>query len=94
MYYTWRLQEWHESVIQLLLESGVDINAVNSHHSTALTLAAEYGHVQTCKILISDRSIDVNIRDADGDTALIAAACKGHEGIIELLLMIDELDPN
>jgi len=47
-------------LVQQLLFYGADPNIANSHRSTALHLAAQYGHNEICKVLLGYRD-DVNV---------------------------------
>lgn len=53
--------------------------------TTALHVAAGYGHMNCLEILL-DNGIDVNIMDSTNNTALNDAAYSGHVNIIECLI--------
>ncbi|MGH9764929.1 MAG: ankyrin repeat domain-containing protein, partial [Blastocatellia bacterium] len=57
---------------ELLLDRGVDVNAVNDDGDTALMNAAVYGS-QLCVELLIRRGANVNARNKQGMTALKAA---------------------
>jgi ankyrin repeat protein len=70
--------------VQLLLDSGADVNAKNSLDATALIWAA--ADSQKLRLLL-DRGADVNARTKLGRTPLmVAAACDGCADIVRLLL--------
>ncbi|KAJ8432976.1 hypothetical protein Cgig2_032808 [Carnegiea gigantea] len=76
----------HHEIVNLLLESGVDINLRNYRGQTALMQACQYGHWEVVQTLILFKA---NIHRADyltGSTALHLAALNGHNQCIRLLL--------
>ena len=62
-----------------------DINAKNKFGQTALTSAADKGHLDIIQLLL-DSDANVNARAKYGVTALMKAASKGHLEIAELLI--------
>lgn len=69
--------------LNLLLQSGADINYRDNRVFTALHRAAEMGHIEIVKILLAngaDRSIE-----AEGHTPLSLARAQSNSEIIELL---------
>ena len=71
-------------VVNLLLESGVDVDIVGPDSRTALRAAAWAGHADIVRRLL-DAGADVNRPDAEGRTPLIAAAYMGCVDIIGIL---------
>jgi KN motif and ankyrin repeat domain-containing protein len=47
----------------MLLAAGADVNIQDEDGSTALMCAAEHGHVDMVKLLLSQQDIDVNVSD-------------------------------
>lgn len=75
----------HLEVLDLLIESGVDVDDVGSGERTALRGAAWAGHREiVCRLL--DANADVDRKDSEDRTALMAAAFMDHWEIVELLL--------
>jgi ankyrin repeat protein len=72
-------------VVETLLKSGADVNAVNNYDESALMRAAAAGQYLIVKMLL-DRGADVNAVNIDNETALIMAAQKGDYRSIEALL--------
>jgi len=70
--------------VALLVEKGVDINAVNPNGFTALTEAAFSGKTEMAEILIKSGA-DVNKADLNGTTPLMYAADKDPELVMLLL---------
>lgn len=82
-----------ENLIQgveiLLQHGGVVLNQQDSHGSSALNIASEYGFYTIVKMLLeheTDEIIELNNQDHDGDTPLICASWKNHEKVVKLLL--------
>ncbi|XP_075219769.1 KN motif and ankyrin repeat domain-containing protein 2 kank isoform X2 [Lycorma delicatula] len=71
--------------VQLLLESGADVNIQDEDGSTALMCAAEHGHIDIVKLLFSQPDCDLTITDNDGSTALNIAMEAGNRDIGLLL---------
>src|SRR5215470_611815 len=70
--------------MKLLLEAGVDVNARNAFHATALIWAG--GDAVKSRMLI-EHGADVNVRTQQGRTALMAAAKRnGNADLVRLLL--------
>lgn len=65
-----------ERTVQLMIDSGAEVNSVNKFNNSALMLAAQAGHAKTVELLI-ERGANVNILANNGDTALIAATSNG-----------------
>jgi ankyrin repeat protein len=83
--------------VRLLLQYGqsqISVNLPNNHGSTALLIAAEFGHDEVVKMLLERSEVNVNLQDGDGDTALICAAEFGHIDIVRMLLEMTDLDPS
>jgi ankyrin repeat protein len=57
-----------EETVQLLLDLGANINAVDDHGMTTLIRAAKCGHEKLVKILLS-RGADATVKDKTGWTA-------------------------
>jgi ankyrin repeat protein len=62
-----------ESVVDLLLSRGAEVDAVDDRGRTALMMAAELGHAELVEMLIG-RGADQTARDKSGKTALDLAA--------------------
>jgi hypothetical protein len=85
-----------ESVVKLLLaDARLDPNMTNRYGgTTALIIAARYGHVPVVTLLLADERVDPNIANEDGDTALILSVFKGRDSVVKLLLADERVDPN
>lgn len=76
---------YHEYV-ELLLSLGADVNGYNDYDGkTALMWAAQYGHVETCRLLLRHGAY-VDARTNWGSTALMWAAEFGHIQVCQLLI--------
>lgn len=71
--------------LRRLIESGADINGMDSHGDTPLISATWGKHVDCVKLLLKHRA-DVNKANGEGRTALFCAALSGHAEILRLLL--------
>lgn len=70
---------------RLLLDNGVEINASNDLHQTALIIAVENGDLDTVEMLLKNGA-DVNLVDDADEAALMIAARAGHLDIVNALL--------
>merc|ERR1712062_553836 len=68
-------------MVQLLVESGADLNIRDEDGSTALMCAAEHGQTDTVKFLIAQPDVDISAKDNDGLTALAVAVEAGHRDL-------------
>lgn len=71
---------------RVLLDKGADVNAtpVPSSRDTALTIAADKGHVRFVELLLH-RGAAVEVKNKKGNSPLWLAANGGHLGVVELL---------
>ncbi len=81
------LQAATESSAQLHreLESGVDINATDDDHDTALMQAASEGNLTAVSNLIA-AGANVNLQNEDAESALMMAAAEGYTEIVQALI--------
>ncbi|KAH7008755.1 ankyrin repeat-containing domain protein [Ilyonectria destructans] len=66
-------------------QTGINIDAKDSHGRTPLSWAAEHGHEAVVRLLF-DRGAHIEAADEVGQTPLSWAAAKGHEAVVQLLL--------
>jgi outer membrane protein assembly factor BamB len=72
--------------VQRFLAEGVDVNAKNRYGATALSFAADKGHVEIARVLI-DKGADINVKDTFyQSTPLEWAVFNNHSEIVRLLL--------
>jgi ankyrin repeat protein len=78
--------------LNLLLNSGANVNAINSHQTTALHMAAEKGLLFFVNCLIA-AGAKLELTDSFGNTALHYAAKNGRYRIVKRLIEANE-NPN
>lgn len=77
--------EGHETIVQLLLDQGIDVNAQGGVYGNALQAASESGYEKVIQLLL-DKGADVNAQSGIYGNALEVASYKGHEKVMQLLL--------
>ncbi|CAN9387812.1 unnamed protein product [Alternaria alternata] len=77
-------REGHLGVIEVLLEAGADINAMQSD-DTALIRATSRGHKETVALLL-DKGAEVNALNGYKSNAIQVASSNGNKEILEVLL--------
>lgn len=70
--------------VQLLIESGADVNQSDEDGWTVLMYATLEGYFDIVKVLVK-AGADVNIQSPEGEYALYIAAYSGHEEIFDYL---------
>nr|XP_023030075.1 ankyrin repeat domain-containing protein 17-like [Leptinotarsa decemlineata] len=75
---------------RVLLDKGADVNAipVPSSRDTALTIAADKGHVRFVELLLC-RGAQVEVKNKKGNSPLWLAANGGHQPVVELLYNVN-----
>lgn len=82
-----------KAVVEFLLESGANVNALKSDdNTTALHAAAQEGHLEIVESLVK-AGADVNRPNSDGCSPLWMAAVDGHADIVSFLIESGS-DPN
>ena len=71
--------------IDILINSGIDVNSKTDFNIAALAYAAVYGYSEVVEMLLS-RGVDINSRDNRNRTALTCATHHGNEECVALLL--------
>jgi ankyrin repeat protein len=81
------LLHWHSDakLVQILLDHGADINALNAHHETPLYKAAEKGRLEVVRVLL-EHGADFHIRGKGDQTPFQVAQSREHMEIAQLLL--------
>lgn len=75
-----------------LIDAGARVGAVDCLQRSALTHAAERGHLEVAALLLGH---DANVGyDVEGHTAATLAAMKGHVAIVELMLRDKSIEIN
>ena len=81
----WASKQGYEEGVQILLEKGADVNAVNNKGETALMLAVQSGYENIVHTLL-EKGADINAINNKGETALMLAIQKRYTNIIHFLL--------
>lgn len=80
----WAAEAGHVEAVQMLLDTGADVNAKGGDYSSALHLASAGGHEQVVQILL-DTGADINAEGGDYSSALQAASARGHKQVVQIL---------
>ncbi|KAL8676622.1 MAG: hypothetical protein Q9186_006870 [Xanthomendoza sp. 1 TL-2023] len=80
-------QSGYTRIIQLLLQSGCDVNLKDGTGSTPLHVSAAEGHAEVVRLLVNHGS-DVDAMDNLGWTPIHLATRNGHTDCVELLLRL------
>ncbi|KAF7708056.1 ankyrin repeat and SAM domain-containing protein 3 isoform X2 [Silurus meridionalis] len=75
----------HDNVVNLLLESGVSVNASTAKGLTPLMLAASCGNESIAYFLLQ-QGAELERKDAHGWTALLHSTSTGHQQMVKFLL--------
>ncbi|KAL9048620.1 MAG: hypothetical protein Q9162_007628 [Coniocarpon cinnabarinum] len=75
----------YESIVQLLLYEGADVNARGGEYGTALQAASGKGYDKIVQMLL-DKGADVNAQGPGNSSALRAASGRGYDKIVQMLL--------
>ena len=68
--------------MKTLLHHGAQINSTDGNNSTALTLAAELGHMACVEALLEHETVDIHVRDQSKNQAIHYFSMKGHNDIL------------
>jgi hypothetical protein len=72
-------------ILNILLESGLDINAVGGYRGSAIQAAAYTDNIETVKYLLS-RGADINLAGGRHGCALQAAVCRNNDKVAKFLV--------
>nr|XP_036578870.1 uncharacterized protein CTRU02_11124 [Colletotrichum truncatum]KAF6786253.1 hypothetical protein CTRU02_11124 [Colletotrichum truncatum] len=75
----------HADIVDILLDSGAQIDAVDGYRRTSLQYGAEQGHRGIVEKLLG-AGADSEMVDGNGMTALHIAVCAGHGSVVKLLV--------
>jgi hypothetical protein len=76
------------SSVARLLESGEDVNGLDSNGRGPLYSAVYQNRLAVIQLLCEGQNLDVNVQDIDGVTPLHAASRLGHINIVRLFLTL------
>jgi ankyrin repeat protein len=75
----------HIDIVDLMINTGVDVNTQASDGKTALFLAAQNGHSNVVRRLLMVKNIYLNILDQFGHTPVSIARQNGHNDIVQYI---------
>ncbi|ELU12305.1 hypothetical protein CAPTEDRAFT_120502, partial [Capitella teleta] len=73
-----------DEIVALLIEKGIDVNAVEHSNNTALSFVSSKGYFKIAKMLLEQKA-DPNATNDRGNTPLTIAIKFNHTSIIDLL---------
>lgn len=79
----WAAQHGHEAILDILPPSS--INAQDAVGATALSLAAQRGHLEVVRQLV-EANAELDLQGCDGETALMLASLNGHLEVVQYLV--------
>ncbi|XP_067912834.1 ankyrin repeat and SAM domain-containing protein 3 [Heterodontus francisci] len=75
----------HDTIVHLLLETGVDVNTTTGRGQSALMLAASCGNESIAYFLLQ-QGAELELKDDRGWTALFHCTSTGHQQMVKFLL--------
>lgn len=81
------------AILQILLESGCDVNAARADGMTPLVLAAARGKADFCDLLIKAKA-DPNLCKSRSGVTPVFAACESKSVDTAMLLLDNKANPN
>jgi ankyrin repeat protein len=78
-------QVYIQAIIDLLIDKGADIQAINKDRAAPLHIAANEGHTKMVQCLI-EKGANKEAKDNNGSTPLHIAACKGYTKVVQCLI--------
>lgn len=79
--------------VELLLDSGADVDARRRNGCTSLFIACQKGYMDVARLLVA-RGASPVLASVSGTTPLIIAAGRGNVEAVEMLLELKGVDPN
>jgi len=79
----------HQHIVKLLLLRQADVPITCNSNSTALHLSAEYGRLETTRVLLASTKsyhYEINVRDMTGQTPMYLAIVNGHPEVVRLFI--------
>jgi ankyrin repeat protein len=81
----WASQCGHETVVEILVDVGADVNAQGGEYGNALCAASDGGHGKIVQMLV-EAGADVNAQGGYYGNALQVASSGGHEKVVQMLI--------
>ncbi|KAJ5493902.1 hypothetical protein N7463_009989 [Penicillium fimorum] len=81
----WASMNGHDTVVQMLVHQGANVNARSGGRRNALRAACFRGHSKIAQMLL-DYGADINAQSRSHETALYAACYMGHGKIAQILV--------
>lgn len=90
----WAVLDGYPSVVQMLIDTGVNVGVQDHSKRTPLITAVSREHGEVVEVLLRSGKADVDAKDEHGRTALVFAATVGYRDMAELLLTIGKANVN
>jgi ankyrin repeat protein len=74
-----------DSITEILVKAGANVNAQDKNGRSALMVAAENNHIDRLEVLVKAKGIRLDLRDKKGETALMKARANHLEKSIRVL---------
>lgn len=81
----WASYKGHYEIIQILINSGVELQKTDNFGSTPLHLSCLSGNIMSVKLLCQKRNLDLQPKDKNEKTPLMLAQSHRHYEIVKLL---------
>ena len=82
----WAVEQKNKKVASILVDHGIDVNAVDKKGQTALHIVSKHKNSLRLLLLLLDEGAQLNVIDKHGYTPLMIATINGHIEVVKILL--------